>query len=626
MPRIVTIIGVEGRDAATLSEEVAGRLNLADIPAQYKSLGPRDLQKAPSRRLLRIMRRRKLRSETQDGSAARATYRRSPALEAVARRFTWAASTYARLILVDYRWRLASTMRKAGTSIIVTDRYVFDVVVDIGLRLRWSPDRVVALAQSQLSLMTLPQVRIFLSEDPDDSMVRGDDLPDPDDPGVRRQHYEALAHAFGFTVLDRAGPIESNSERTLSHSIGQFGRTYVHYVHSNNEDVGGADKVLALMAAHLGAMEGGGERGFRTAVSLRSATPVLAEHAKAGTPVLLHKFVRPQLSAGPSGLMRFAWGTPATLVHFVRLFARERPSIVHVNDLYDFLPAIAARLRGIPVVYQVRTIHTNRQIRRAFAWFIPKVSVVSVCDSAAVRDCYFARARNGHSAEVIHNLGNADLMLDQGEIREPGPRPTGLPTTGRLVLMIGRFEEWKGQHVYVAAVGQIPVGLRSAHVFAMIGGSAPGREAYYERVTAEATALGIEVLGQRDDIPALLRAADVAVHCSTSPDPFPGVVIESLLAGAATVASAAGGVPEIITNSSMGILTPPGDAARLAEALRSLLASETSPRQEYARNGRARASMLVDPGRIDRQVAELYRSVERAGRHGSRSSFAGGSD
>jgi glycosyltransferase involved in cell wall biosynthesis len=227
---------------------------------------------------------------------------------------------------------------------------------------------------------------------------------------------------------------------------------------------------------------------------------------------------------------------------------------------------------------------------------------------------------------VIHNLGNADLMLDQGEIREPGPRPTGLSTTGRLVLMIGRFEEWKGQHVFVDAVGHLPDELRSAHVFAMIGGSAPGKEAYYERVTAEANALGIQVLGQRDDIPELLRAADVSVHCSTTPDPFPGVVIESLLAGAATVAAAAGGVPEIITEDSMGILTPPGDAARLAETLRSLLTSETPPRQEYARNGRARALTLVDPDRIDRQVAELYRSVERAGRRGPGSSFAGGSD
>ena len=143
--------------------------------------------------------------------------------------------------------------------------------------------------------------------------------------------------------------------------------------------------------------------------------------------------------------------------------------------------------------------------------------------------------------------------------------------------MVGRIEAWKGQDVFLDAVRRLPAETISSHVFALIGGAVPGSAAFLDRISREAEELGVLYLGERDDIPALLRAADVSVHCSIAPDPFPGVVVESLLAGAATIASDAGGAPEMIDDPGSGILTTPGDSVALAAALEDLLSSDESP-------------------------------------------------
>ena len=74
-------------------------------------------------------------------------------------------------------------------------------------------------------------------------------------------------------------------------------------------------------------------------------------------------------------------------------------------------------------------------------------------------------------------------------------------------------------------------------------------------------------LGQRDDVPALLRAADIVVHSSVYPEPFGRVVVEGMLAGKPVIAANAGGVPEIIINDGTGVLVTPDDSAALAAAI-----------------------------------------------------------
>ena len=82
----------------------------------------------------------------------------------------------------------------------------------------------------------------------------------------------------------------------------------------------------------------------------------------------------------------------------------------------------------------------------------------------------------------------------------------------------------------------------------------------------------VEFLGQRDDIPLIMQAADVIVHTSVAPEPFGRVVAEGMLSGRAVIASRAGGPTEMIRNGETGWLFAPGDAGELASTIQHVLA------------------------------------------------------
>ncbi|HEY4803604.1 MAG TPA: glycosyltransferase, partial [Paraburkholderia sp.] len=73
--------------------------------------------------------------------------------------------------------------------------------------------------------------------------------------------------------------------------------------------------------------------------------------------------------------------------------------------------------------------------------------------------------------------------------------------------------------------------------------------------------------GFRDDMPAWMKAVDVILHTSTEPEPFGRVIVEGMAAGRPVIASAAGGVTEIVNHGRNGWLVQPGNPAALADAI-----------------------------------------------------------
>ncbi|MET8433319.1 glycosyltransferase [Streptomyces sp900116325] len=620
MTRWVCIVGTDGSGKTTLSARLVEQLRESGVDVRHEWLGAESYLMAPLRKVLKLVwgRRRRLttgsggsRTNVAGDTSGAPGYRGEIARKnAVVKRYPWAIQGYIFLVLLDYRLQLRRKLHRArDTDLVVADRYVFDVAVNLGLTLGWDPAFLVRFLQQQMTRVRLPDVRVFLRVEPEVSLARKDDIPDADYLGLRLAYYDAVAAAFGFEVRDGTRPIEETSSWLLQLTQLELAKPHVHYVHSNNHDVGGADKVLVRMAEHMGSRAAERPGGFRVSVSLRLATDVVELHEAAGTPVLLRGFERPQLSAGLPGLIRFGLAGPHTFLYFRRLFALQQPDLVHVNDVYDFLPALAARRAGIPVVYHLRMFQGRPRVRTSLAWLIAWSSQASVAVSDAVRQHYFPRPVRGHRAEMVHDLGDVDLMADQGNVLLVGPRPDGVPDGGRLVTMVGRVEELKGQAVFLDAVEALKPSVRECGTFVLVGGSVPGKEAYFDEILRRARVLGVTMLGFRRDVPAFLRASDVSVHCSTEPDSFPGVVVESLLAGTALVGARVGGVPEMVSELGQGVLVSPGDADVLAAAIADLIEAVPTPRSRFAAAARARGLALVDPAPIDEQTRALYTAV-----------------
>ena len=141
-----------------------------------------------------------------------------------------------------------------------------------------------------------------------------------------------------------------------------------------------------------------------------------------------------------------------------------------------------------------------------------------------------------------------------------------------VIVQTSRMEAWKGQRLLLEALGrlrQVP-GWRA---WVAGGAQRPEEEAYLEGLRAQAHGLGLDervrFLGQRSDVPRLLRAADIHCQPNLGAEPFGIAFVEALQAELPVVTTAMGGPLEIV-DASCGVLVPPEPEA-LATTLRRLI-------------------------------------------------------
>jgi glycosyltransferase involved in cell wall biosynthesis len=155
-------------------------------------------------------------------------------------------------------------------------------------------------------------------------------------------------------------------------------------------------------------------------------------------------------------------------------------------------------------------------------------------------------------------------MRDIGKIESY--RKLFSPRRAPLIGMFGRICPWKGQDVFLRAIAKVP-GVSAV----IAGGALFGEEEHEQRMKALAHELGVThrvtFAGHVEEVIAVMAACDVVVHCSTAPEPFGRVIVESMFVGTPVIASDAGGAREIVTHGVTGQLTPMNDAPALATAI-----------------------------------------------------------
>jgi glycosyltransferase involved in cell wall biosynthesis len=143
----------------------------------------------------------------------------------------------------------------------------------------------------------------------------------------------------------------------------------------------------------------------------------------------------------------------------------------------------------------------------------------------------------------------------------------------------------------------------------LAGDAAPGAGDLARRLERLAGGLGVAErvrwLGFRPDVDDVWAAADVAVVPSTRPEPLGLVAMEAAAAGLPVVASAHGGVAELVRDGQTGLLVPPGDAGALATAVR-LLADDADLSARMGEAGRQRVQEQFGKERMLAELQDLY--------------------
>jgi glycosyltransferase involved in cell wall biosynthesis len=184
------------------------------------------------------------------------------------------------------------------------------------------------------------------------------------------------------------------------------------------------------------------------------------------------------------------------------------------------------------------------------------------------------------------------------------PLPEWVPATRPTLAFAGRLTAPKDLGVALAAVAACDgVTLRLA-------GDGDDRAALEARAAELGLDSRVEFLGAlgRDEVLALFRSADAAI-LSSAWENFPHSVVEALAVGTPVIATAVGGVPEIVRDGENGLLVRPGDPAAFAEAIRRFFAEP-----ELRERLRAAASASVERFAPEQVYGELERILEEAAR------------
>lgn len=290
-----------------------------------------------------------------------------------------------------------------------------------------------------------------------------------------------------------------------------------------------------------------------------------------------------------------------------RLVAAD-PDLVHAHGLRaGLVAALAGRLPGgrRPLVV---TLH-NTVLSRG-----PRGGASRLAERIVARSVDVVLGASGDLVDRARAVGATDARLapvaapplpapqrDRAAVRaELGAAGADTP----LLLSVGRLHPQKGYDVLIEAAARWRTHTPAPRV--VIAGSGPS----YLDLTARIAATGapVTLLGHRSDVADLLAAADLSLVSSVW-EARQLFAQETMRAGVPLVATAVGGLPELVGDAA--VLVPAGDLDALDRAVRDLLA-DPAARARYARRGRARAATWPTSAQTLAQVQGVYAELTHA--------------
>ena len=280
---------------------------------------------------------------------------------------------------------------------------------------------------------------------------------------------------------------------------------------------------------------------------------------------------------------------PRAVFRLVRVLRETRPDVLTTFCFHaNVLGAMAGRLAGVPAI--VTSIRNELFGSRQREWAERAVGMFRFNDVLTTNSELVARslvARNIVSKDrlrVIHNgieVDEPDFSVDQ--VREVRAELKVAPDDF-LWLAVGNLREQKDYPNLLRAM-RFLLNEGAGTVKLRIAGFGP----YEDEVRAHIQELelydDVHLLGRRDDVPLLLKAADAFV-LSSAWEGLPNVVMEAMLSGVPVVATDVGGVAELVEDEVSGILVEPHSSKKLAEAMTRLMEYSAVRRSEMGAAGR----------------------------------------
>ena len=300
--------------------------------------------------------------------------------------------------------------------------------------------------------------------------------------------------------------------------------------------------------------------------------------------------------------------TAAQGVRFLRLLRRERIEVVHTHDPYtNIFAAPWARLAGCRLIASRRWLDAVPRpglvpLNRWSYRYAHRVLVN--CSMVARLMIDTERVPAARVVELPNFLEERAFHLVAAEVRSARRYSWGVPQGAFVIGTVANLTPVKNHAMVLRALQRL-----DGDVHLVLIGAGPSRRAL-EDLARELQVDGrVHFAGQLVEAENLHQFFDVSVLCSRS-EGFPNAVIEALAAGCPVVATAVGGVPEVITDRQTGLLVPVDQPQALAASVQELR-REAALRKRLSEAGLARARGRYHQTLVIARLEALYQDLAR---------------
>jgi glycosyltransferase involved in cell wall biosynthesis len=292
-----------------------------------------------------------------------------------------------------------------------------------------------------------------------------------------------------------------------------------------------------------------------------------------------------QLKSVGADIVHFADNSAAYYASFAALLARTR-NICHVRSRCPHL-ALRGRLSLLPVH---NYIFVSKEAKNTFALSVPDSKARVIYDAIEV--------------------STADMTESNAAVR----RELGIAPECALVGSVARVAPQKDFHTMISAAAEVISKYPTVRFLVVGEHSSDGpHRLLYEEIRHRIKELGIShsfiFTGYRDDVSRLIAAMDISVLC-THREGFPLSILESMALRRPVIATAVGGIPEIIKHDVTGYLHQHGNSKELARAIISLIDNP----EEAKRIGLAGYELVrnnYSPHKYIMEIAKAYSDAMR---------------
>lgn len=282
-----------------------------------------------------------------------------------------------------------------------------------------------------------------------------------------------------------------------------------------------------------------------------------------------------RFTARPDRLLRYLSSMAGVVGGLRKTIRSLEPDIVHANTVRAGIAVtLATAGTGLTVLWHAHDIlprHPLSSAIRTLAFLSPRTRIIGVSQAAARAFCGALPFKD--RVQVIYNGADLTRFPTKKAGDAPLKRELGISPDSFLVCAVGQICERKGLRELVEAFAHCDTASPPMHLAFAGKPLFAHDQRYYEELLVQVKAAGLQgrvhFLGQRRDVPAILRSADLLVLNSLE-EPFGLVLVEAMASGTAVLASRVGGIPEIVTDSQNGWLVDKGNTSRLAAKLQEL--------------------------------------------------------